>query len=274
MNGWISIHRKIREHWLYAERRSFSKYEAWVDLLLLASHKEHKFQLGNEFIQLKKGELITSEMKLMEKWRWSKSKVRTFLLLLENDEMIIKKTDRRKTKIVIVNWALYQASQTTDGPQKDREQTTDGPKKDTINKGNNFNKGDKNKDTLSGDDVSDESPESDASKKQTAAQRRFDEFWALYPNKKAKRDAIKAWGKIKPDEALFTRIMDAVREQLQSEDWRKENGRFIPHPATWLNSGRWEDVVTPPGNATSPQWFKPSTGGRSFDEYRNGDETP
>jgi hypothetical protein len=79
--------------------------------------------------------------------------------------------------------------------------------------------------------------------------RRFDEFWALYPHKKAKQDAIKAWGKIKPDETLFSRIMDAVREQLQSEDWRKENGRFIPYPATWLNSGRWEDVVTPPKGA-------------------------
>jgi hypothetical protein len=119
-----------------------------------------------------------------------------------------------------------------------------------------------------------EAAESDATKKQTAVQRRFDEFWALYPNKKAKQDAIKAWGKIKPDEALFSSIMDAVREQLQSEDWRKENGRFIPHPATWLNSGRWDDVVKPTGNTAPPQQFKPSTGGRSFYEYRNDDEKP
>jgi hypothetical protein len=93
--------------------------------------------------------------------------------------------------------------------------------------------------------------------------RRFDEFWALYPHKKAKQDAIKAWGRIKPDEALFSRIMDAVREQLQSEDWRKENGRFIPYPATWLNSGRWEDVVTPPEGVQ--EWW--SQRERESDEF-------
>ena len=132
------------------------------------------------------------------------------------------------------------------------------------------------KDTLREPD--EETPTADPPKRQTAVQRRFEEFWEIYPNKKSKQDAVKAWGKIKPDEALFVRIMNAVREQLQSEEWCKENGRFIPHPATWLNGGRWEDVVIPTANApvAPPQPFKPSTGGRTLDEYRNNDddETP
>jgi hypothetical protein len=116
----------------------------------------------------------------------------------------------------------------------------------------------------------------------TVQQQRFNAFWELFPNKKSKQDAIKAWAKIKPDEALFTLMMDAIRAQMQSDEWHRENGRYIPHPASWLNGGCWDDVVTPisGGNARAapdipplitPQTFKPSTGGRTFDEYRHGD---
>lgn len=77
----------------------------------------------------------------------------------------------------------------------------------------------------------------------TLIERRFDAFWAAYPNKKAKQTALRAWKKIKPNAALFEKIMKAVELQKHSEDWLKENGRFIPHPASWLNGGRWEDDI-------------------------------
>ena len=32
----------------------------------------------------------------------------------------------------------------------------------------------------------------------------------------------------------------------------KDDGRFIPHPATWLNQRRWEDELEPTGNGSSP----------------------
>ncbi len=35
----------------------------------------------------------------------------------------------------------------------------------------------------------------------------------------------------------------AIEVQKQSEQWTKDNGRFIPNPATWLNQGRWEDEL-------------------------------
>jgi hypothetical protein len=69
----------------------------------------------------------------------------------------------------------------------------------------------------------------------------FDEFWTTYPKKKAKEAARKAWAKLKPDESLGKTIIQAVLESAKTQDWKKENGKYIPHPATYLNGKRWED---------------------------------
>ena len=129
-NGWISLHRKILEHPFYKEKRKFSKLEAWIDLLLQANHKDNKFILGNEMVEVEKGSFITSELKLMERWGWGKSKLRTFLKMLEDDNMIVKKTDRKKTTITICNYCVYQGSDFKNRPPADREQTTSRPRAD------------------------------------------------------------------------------------------------------------------------------------------------
>lgn len=69
----------------------------------------------------------------------------------------------------------------------------------------------------------------------------FEEFWKAYPKKRAKDDARKAFDKRKPTRALLDTMLKALREQAQSAQWQKDAGQFIPHPATWLNDGRWQD---------------------------------
>ena len=44
-------------------------------------------------------------------------------------------------------------------------------------------------------------------------------------------------------------ILDAIKAQEQSAQWTKDNGQFIPHPATWLNGKRWEDQVKAAGSS-------------------------
>lgn len=119
--GFIKLHRKIKDHWLYEEKRKFSKFEAWIDLLMRANHKDTKVVLGNELIELKRGQFITSELKLMEAWGWGKSKTRDFLKLLENDGMIVKKSDRKKTTITICNYSVYHDYENENRPQSDHE---------------------------------------------------------------------------------------------------------------------------------------------------------
>ncbi len=138
MSGWISIHRKIQDHWLWQEK-PFDKRSAWIDLLLMANHKDNKFLLGNELIEVKRGSFITSEYKLMDRWGWSKTKVRNFLKLLEDDKMIIKISDRKKTTLTIVSYNDYQVLETTKEPLKDYRETTKEPHKNPNNNDNNDN---------------------------------------------------------------------------------------------------------------------------------------
>lgn len=72
----------------------------------------------------------------------------------------------------------------------------------------------------------------------------FDIFWNAYPKKKSKGDAEKVWKKIKPNSELQTRIFLSIDRLKISEDWKKQNGQFIPYPATWLNAKGWEDQVS------------------------------
>lgn len=77
----------------------------------------------------------------------------------------------------------------------------------------------------------------------------FEEFWSVYPKKKAKEAAKKAWVKLKPDETLGKTIITAVLKTVNTADWKKDNGKYIPYPATYLNGKRWEDE----GNDTNGQ---------------------
>lgn len=69
----------------------------------------------------------------------------------------------------------------------------------------------------------------------------FDAFWANYPRKVAKQAALKAYTKLAPNEDLFNTMLTALARQIESEEWQRDNGRYIPYPATWLNGRRWED---------------------------------
>lgn len=79
----------------------------------------------------------------------------------------------------------------------------------------------------------------------------FDQFWSSYPKKVAKRKAELAWKKIKPSEHAL--IYADVQKRSASEDWRKNNGQFIPYPATYLNGERWKDQANTPSTAAPPK---------------------
>ena len=136
--GWISLHRKLQDHWLW-EDKPFSKGQAWIDLLISANHKEKKTLIGNTLIDIEKGSFITSEVKLADHWGWGRKKVRTFLKLLEDEEMIIKKSTTKYTSITIVNYTSYQPSGRDEEQQKNNEGTTKEQQRNTTNNVNNYN---------------------------------------------------------------------------------------------------------------------------------------
>ena len=70
----------------------------------------------------------------------------------------------------------------------------------------------------------------------------FDKFWAAYPRKTAKGGARKAFAKALKKTTIDI-LMSAVEKQKYQEQWTKDDGTYIPHPATWLNQECWEDEV-------------------------------
>lgn len=104
-SGWIKLHRQIMDSEFYKEPRKFSKYEAWIDMLLRASHEEKD--------GISPGSFITSYGELANLWGWSKSTTWNFLKYLSRQNMITFQlnengTDRR-TVVAIVKWGLYQS---------------------------------------------------------------------------------------------------------------------------------------------------------------------
>lgn len=71
----------------------------------------------------------------------------------------------------------------------------------------------------------------------------FDAFWALYPKKKSKGEAKKAWAQVKPSREIISAIMAKLPLLAASHDWTKEGGQYVPNPATWLRAEGWEDEV-------------------------------
>ena len=69
----------------------------------------------------------------------------------------------------------------------------------------------------------------------------FEIFWKAYPKKVGKQAARKAFDKIPV--SVYPKLVPAVLAQLNSWQWKKEDGRYIPNPATWLNQGRWDDEI-------------------------------
>lgn len=140
--GWISLHRKIQDNILWQDK-PFSKGQAWIDILLNVNHKEKKVLIGNQIIKVGIGEKITSLRQLGERWGWSRTKVKNFLNLLQNENMISYKSDSKKTFIKVLNYRDYQNLEIQENDtrvtQKRQSSDTKVTQKNTNNNDNNDN---------------------------------------------------------------------------------------------------------------------------------------
>ena len=137
--GWISVHRKIEDDWLWKDK-PFSRGQAWVDLLLMANHEDNKILFNGELIEVKRGQRITSIKKLCDRWGWSNKKVKRFLELLQEDDKIgLEIAPRKATTITIVNYSLYQDEAPAKAPRKHQRSITEASQRHINNNDNNDN---------------------------------------------------------------------------------------------------------------------------------------
>lgn len=266
--GYIKLYRQLMENPLWLEK-PFSRGQAWVDLILMANFADGKLMQGGKMLDVPCGCLVTSESYLMDRWGWGKNKLRSFLQLLEREQMIDREADRNRTSIRLRKYRDFQDSQTTDRPQTDCKQTADRPladhniRREEGKKNNNYiyippyippegeEAGGK---TSSGESLTVAKKAGGAAEtadhSKTRTDESFNRFWEVYPRKVGRQQARKVWERMHVDGRLLDTILAAVQYQKASEQWTHDGGKYIPYPATWLNGRRWEDEITPAAGNT------------------------
>lgn len=202
-------------------------FRVFLHCLLTANFTEGRF----EGVDVERGQLVTSLPSLAKQTSLSIQQVRTSLAHLISTGELTSKAYSKFRIITVVKYDQYQAdnrqenSQLTGNQQATNSQSTGNQQQYKNNKNN------KKKEGI--DKTPSESTPPDG----------FDQFWSAYPRHVGKAEAKKQFDKLKPDVELLGKMLDAIERQKASSQWQRDDGQYIPYPATWLNKKRWEDEV-------------------------------
>ena len=146
MEGWIKTYRSLINHWIWKD----SEYlKAWIYLLFRANFSNANVLVDKMLVNVSKGQFITSLKKLSDDTGMSIQRLRTFLKLLEIDQMVKIETSSKLTKITICNYDNYQDAQHTANTLPTHCQHTANTLPTTDKNENNIKK--ENKEDLLGD---------------------------------------------------------------------------------------------------------------------------
>ncbi len=124
MEGWIKLHRQLLDNPLWS-CEVFSRGQAWVDLLMLANFERSFFYKRGVKIEVDRGQVARSEVELADRWRWSRTKVRSFLNDLEKEQQIIQQKTNITQIVEIINYEYYQQEKQQTGQQKNSRKTAE-----------------------------------------------------------------------------------------------------------------------------------------------------
>jgi len=103
MKGYVPIAREDFSDFLFTERRVFSRFEAWADLLQLATFQNSRTMLVNQMpVVCKRDQVAASIRYLVGRWQWSRHKVCNFLDLLESKRKITIERDANVSRITVL----------------------------------------------------------------------------------------------------------------------------------------------------------------------------
>lgn len=134
--GFFKIDRQIFDHWLW-EDKPFSKGQAWIDLIGLASYEDSKVPYKGQMVICERGVVNRSISYLSRRWGWGREKTRKFLSTLESDGMVLINPTTNRTTITLVNYGKYQDMPTTNhatNRQRTKQRTDSEPSKEKRNK--------------------------------------------------------------------------------------------------------------------------------------------
>ena len=149
----------------------------------------------------------------------------SILCILDNNGFIKRYSINGKNYIWIVNFTKHQR------PHHTESESVIPPFDGSITVKQPLNNGESLDDTEKVKEKEKEKEKVDA----------FEKFWNLYPNKKAKPKALISFKKL--SESEINAISAALPRHISSDQWTRDEGKYIPYPSTWLNERRWEDQI-------------------------------
>lgn len=203
--GYIKIWRKIEDTAIFTNSEAMHLF---LYCIIKASRERRVVYAGKTEVTLEQGQFITGRKMLASILGSTEQRIRTSIEILTKNKIINQQTTNKYSIITVLNWDLYQEGnqQTTSKQPASNQQTTTKQECKRII----------------------EVKEKDS----------FDLFWNAYPRKQAKGAAEKAFAKVSDKIDI---ILTALEWQSKLEEWKKDGGKFIPLPASYLNGKRWED---------------------------------
>lgn len=210
--GWVKNYRKIKEWEWYTKPNIAHLFQ---HLIREANHKDKRWQ----GMIIQRGQIAIGRESLSLETGLSVQQIRTCLKhLKKTGELTITSTNKFSI-ITICNYDKYQNPNEKINQHSNQQLTSNQP---AIN----------HKQELKNVKKNNICPNSE---------KLFDLFWLNYPRKEGKGAAKKAWKKIKNKPQVIEQIKIILPKQMSSHQWNKDNGQFIPMPATYLNQERWLD---------------------------------
>jgi hypothetical protein len=192
--------------------------KVFIWCLIRATHKETSVPaiVGRTIteVALSPGQFIFGRDSAAKSLHMPSSTVWKRIVKLKNLQILNIESNSHYSIISIINWDSYQLQENKRNMGRNSRGTA-GEQPGNTNNNNKHNKKYYTSDFLA--------------------------FYEAYPKHVNKAAAWKAWLKLSDDAPTINQLIAKIEQQKKSADWLKDNGQFIPHPATWLNGRRWED---------------------------------
>jgi hypothetical protein len=246
--GFVALYRKIQENFLWQEKRVFSRAEAWIDMLLNVrwAEDEEKVLIGNRIIMCGYGQSLKSLDTWAKRWRWSRSAVSRFFTLLQNENMIVTKSETQTTRLTICNFRQYQELRNANETHLKRIWNASETHLNTEQPREPSNQGNHKILSASKTDAAHLQEEFYLTKKKRKLKGKrletFNEFWEAFAYKKDRANAADAWMDI-PEltKALVDTIITAAKAEAKARPEIIAEGRTPKMAQGWITARRWED---------------------------------
>lgn len=248
--GYVKLHRKIQDFIFWPNRRAFTKFEAWIDILISVNGVGREQVVKDEKLFVPRGCMVASVRYLAKRWSWSKAKVGRFLTRLKTGTVIETLTETLSgtpvTIIKVLNYDTYnpldQDSGTATGTLTGTlTGTPTGRRRDKLNKGK----------------------ESKRKKKSISYTDDFLEFLSHYPKPDtmgSKAQAFRNWKSLLSEGIEPATLIHCAKNYDEFARIKGTERQYLIRPSNFLGRDRrFEEFL--PGEYIKPE-FEPSTGGQ------------